>query len=71
MKLKMLKTVFDGKTYHKAGEIVDVNKDIERHYLHKGFAQVIEAEIENNEEAEIIVEEIETKEEKKVYKKRK
>jgi hypothetical protein len=74
MKLKMLKTVFDGRTYHKAGQIVDVNKDVERHYLNKGFAQSLKQEVVEEVETIDSIEdeaELETKEEKKVYKKRK
>lgn len=76
-KLLMSRTVFDGKVYHKAGNIVEVNSETEKWYLQKGFAykfddKIIE-ELEEIEETEIANEPevIETKEEKKVYRKRK
>lgn len=79
-KLLMKKTVYDGKVYHKAGELVDVSGPIEKWYLEKNYAakldnkivqelEEMEAEIES--ETDEIEAEIETKEEKKVYRKRK
>ncbi len=79
-KLLMKKTVYDGKVYHKAGELVEVSGPIEKWYLEKNYAakldnkivqelEEMEAEIES--ETEEIEAEIETKEEKKVYRKRK
>jgi hypothetical protein len=79
-KLLMKKTVYDGKVYHKAGELVEVSGNIEKWYLEKNYAakldnkivqelEEMEAEIES--ETEEIQAEIETKEEKKVYRKRK
>lgn len=66
----MLKTVYDGKVYHKSGQDVDVSNDIAKWYFEKGFAQEIKIdeptiEITKEEKAEI-----ETKEEKKVYKRK-
>lgn len=66
----MLKTVFDGITYHKSGQDVDVSNDTAKWYFDKGFAQEIKTdeptiEIVKEEKAEI-----ETKEEKKVYKRK-
>jgi len=76
-KLLMSRTVFDGKVYHKAGNIVEVKPEVEKWYLEKGFAykfddKIIE-ELEEIEEVEVMPEPevIETKEEKKVYRKRK
>ena len=76
-KLLMSRTVFDGKVYHKAGNIVEVKPEVEKWYLDKGFANKIDEkiieeleEIENAPE-EVEPEVIETKEEKKVYRKRK
>lgn len=70
-KVLMRKTVFDNKTgYHRAGEIVTVSADVERHYLAHNYATLpVEAEPQP-EVAEIKVEavEAETKEEKIVYK---
>lgn len=66
----MLKTVFDNRSgYHRAGEIVSVSADVERHYLAHNYATLpVEAEPQP-EIAEIKVEavEAETKEEKIVY----
>jgi hypothetical protein len=75
-KVLMKKTVFDNKTgYHKAGEIVTVSADVERHYLAHNFgikveiqpeviAPIVEAiEIETKVEAV----EVETKEQKMIY----
>jgi predicted GNAT family acetyltransferase len=82
-KLLMSKTVFDGKVYHKAGEIIEVKPEVEKWYLGKGFAKKLDDKIiDELEEIEssnlkwtnpevIEPEVIETKEEKKVYRKRK
>lgn len=75
-KLLMKKTVYDGKVYHKAGELVEVKSDVAKWYLDKNYAakldQKIVEELEEMEsEPEQIEAEIETKEEKKVYRKRK
>lgn len=75
-KLLMKKTVYDGKVYHKAGELVEVKSDVAKWYLEKNYAakldQKIVEELEEMEsEPEQIESEIETKEEKKVYRKRK
>lgn len=76
-KLLMSRTVFDGKVYHKAGNIVEVKPEVEKWYLEKGFAykfddKIIE-ELEEIEDVAVMPEPevIETKEEKKVYRKRK
>ena len=40
-KVLMRKTVFDNRSgYHRAGEIVTVSADVERHYLHHGYATI-------------------------------
>jgi hypothetical protein len=82
-KLLMSRTVFDGKVYHRAGNIVEVKPEVEKWYLDKGFANKIDEKIiEELEEIdssnlkwtnpeEVEPEIIETKEEKKVYRKRK
>jgi len=74
-KVLMRKTVFDNKTgYHKAGEIVTVSADVERHYLAHNYAVKAEAEIVETIVEAIEIEtkveavEAETKEEKIVYK---
>ena len=67
----MRKTVFDNKTgYHRAGEIVTVSADVERHYLAHNYAVKPEEETPVVEVIAPIVEavEAETKEEKIVYK---
>jgi hypothetical protein len=67
-KVLMRKTVFDNKTgYHRAGEIVTVSADVERHYLAHNFGTKVE---DQPEVIAPIVEavEVETKEEKIVYK---
>lgn len=67
-KVLMRKTVFDNKTgYHRAGEIVSVSADVERHYLAHNFGTKVE---DQPEIIAPIVEavEVETKEEKIVYK---
>lgn len=67
-KVLMRKTVFDNKSgYHKAGEIVTVSIEVEKHYLANSYAIKVE------EEPEVIAPiveavEVETKEEKIVYK---
>jgi hypothetical protein len=69
-KVLMRKTVFDNKTgYHRAGEIVTVSADVERHYLANNYAIKAEAEAPAIEIVEPKVEavEVETKEEKLVY----
>ena len=69
-KVLMKKTVFDNKTgYHKAGEIVTVSADVERHYLTHNYATKPDEEIAVVEVIEPKVEtvEVETKEEKLVY----
>jgi len=68
MKVKMIKTVFDGKVYHKAGQEVDITNDVAKWYFNNGYAEEIkidESTIEIVPEQEVI----ETKEEKKVYRK--
>lgn len=68
MKVKMIKTVFDGKVYHKAGQEVDITNDVAKWYFNNGYAEEIkidEPTIEIVPEQEVI----ETKEEKKVYRK--
>lgn len=63
----MLKNVYDGIVYHKAGQEVDVTNDVAKWYFDKGFAvefKIDEPTIEIKEEKA----QIETKEEKKVYK---
>lgn len=70
-KVLMRKTVFDNKTgYHRAGEIVNVSADVERHYLAHNYATKPEDEKPVVEVIEPKVEavEVETKEEKIVYK---
>lgn len=67
-KVLMKKTVFDNKSgYHKAGEIVTLSADVERHYLANNFGTKVE---DQPEVIASIVEavEVETKEEKIVYK---
>jgi len=67
-KVLMKKTVFDNKSgYHKAGEIVTLSADVERHYLANNFGTKVE---DQPEVIAAIVEavEVETKEEKIVYK---
>ena len=76
----MRKTVFDNKTgYHRAGEIVTVSADVERHYLAHNYAikaeadqpepQIVELKVEAIEiETKVEAVEVETKEEKIVYK---
>lgn len=75
-KLLMKKTVYDGKIYHKAGELVEVSNEVAKWYLDKNFAAKLDSKIveeleEIESESEEIESEIETKEEKKVYRKRK
>lgn len=75
-KLLMKKTVYDGKVYHKAGELVEVKGDVAKWYLDKNYAAKLDNKIvqeleEIESESEVIESEIETKEEKKVYRKRK
>lgn len=75
-KLLMNKTVYDGKIYHKAGELVQVSNDVAKWYLEKNYAAKLDNKIvqeleEIESESEEIESEIETKEEKKVYRKRK
>jgi hypothetical protein len=75
-KLLMKKTVYDGKIYHKAGELVEVSNEVAKWYLGKNFAAKLDTKIveeleEIESESEAIESEIETKEEKKVYRKRK
>ena len=75
-KLLMKKTVYDGKIYHKAGELVEVSNEVAKWYLGKNFAAKLDSKIveeleEIESELEAIESEIETKEEKKVYRKRK
>lgn len=82
-KLLMKKTVYDGKIYHKAGELVEVSNEVAKWYLDKNYAAKLDVKIveeleeiessnlkwSNSEEVELNL--IETKEEKKVYRKRK
>ena len=75
-KLLMKKTVYDGKIYHKAGELVEVSNEVAKWYLGKNFAAKLDSKIVEELEAiesesEEIESEIETKEEKKVSRKRK
>jgi hypothetical protein len=70
-KVLMRKTVFDNKTgYHRAGEIVSVSADVERHYLAHNYAVKPEEETPVVDVIEPVLEaiEAETKEEKIVYK---
>jgi transposase-like protein len=70
-KVLMRKTVFDNKTgYHRAGEIVNVSADVERHYLHHNYATkpVDESPVVEVIEPKVEAVEVETKEEKIVYK---
>lgn len=67
-KVLMRKTVFDNKSgYHKAGEIVTVSIEVEKHYLANSYATKVD---DSPEVVAPIVEavEVETKEEKIVYK---
>ena len=67
-KVLMRKTVFDNKSgYHRAGEIVTLSADVERHYLVNNFATKVQ---DQPEVVAPVVEavEVETKEEKIVYK---
>lgn len=73
-KVLMNKTVFDNKTgYHRAGEIVNVSADVERHYLAHNYAikadaKIVEIKVDAIEvEAKVDAVEVETKEEKFVY----
>jgi len=64
MKVKMIKNVYDGKVYHKAGQQVDITNDVATWYFSQGYAEKIHIdeptiEIVKEEKAEI-----ETKEEK-------
>lgn len=68
-KVLMQKTVFDGKVYHKAGQIVEIKPELAAFYYSRGFAfelkeQIIEEleEIEAEEKEEKPA--IETKEQK-------
>ena len=66
-KVLMRKTVFDNKSgYHKAGEIVTLSADVERHYLANNFGTKVE---DQPEVIAPIVEavEVETKEQKMIY----
>lgn len=66
-KVLMRKTVFDNKSgYHRAGEIVTLSADVERHYLANNFGTKVE------DQPEVVAPkveavEVETKEEKLVY----
>ena len=73
-KVLMRKTVFDNKTgYHKAGEIVTVSADVEKHYLAHNYAIKAKAEIVETIVDAIEIEtkveaiEVETKEQKMIY----
>lgn len=59
----MQKTVFDGKVYHKAGEIVEIKDDLAAFYYSRKFAfelkedvvqQLGEIEAEEKEEKPVI-----------------
>ena len=68
-KVLMRKTVFDNRSgYHRAGEIVTVSSDVERHYLLHGYATLPVEESPVVAEAKPEVIESETKEQKIVYK---
>lgn len=68
-KVLMRKTVFDNRSgYHRAGEIVTVSADVERHYLQHGYATIPVEETPVIVEAKPEAIEAETKEEKIVYK---
>lgn len=68
-KVLMRKTVFDNRSgYHRAGEIVTVSADVERHYLHHGYATIPVEETPVIAEAKPEAIEAQTKEEKIVYK---
>ena len=75
-KVLMKKTVFDNKSgYHKAGEIVTLSADVERHYLANNFGtkvedqpEVIAPKVEAVEvETKVEAVEVETKEQKMIY----
>ena len=68
-KVLMRKTVFDNKSgYHRAGEIVTLSADVERHYLHHGYATIPVEETPVVVAPVVEAVEVETKEEKIVYK---
>lgn len=66
-KVLMQKTVFDGKVYHKAGEIVEIKDELAKFYYSRGFAfelkeEIIDELIELEEEEKQEKAEVETKE---------
>lgn len=68
-KVLMQKTVFDGKVYHKSGQIVEIKDELAAFYYSRGFAiEIKEQIIEELEEMETEQKEekpaIETKEQK-------
>jgi len=71
-KVLMLKTVYDGKVYHKDGEQVEISEEKFKSYIERGFAKEI---VSKWEEANVIIDSpiqvptIETKEQK--FKKKK
>ena len=68
-KVLMQKTVFDGKTYHRAGQIVEIKDELAKFYYSRGFAfelkeEIIDELIEMEEEEKQEKAGIETKEQK-------
>ncbi len=68
-KVLMQKTVFDGKVYHRAGQIVEIKDELAKFYYSRGFAfelkeEIIDELIEMEEEEKQEKAEIETKEQK-------
>lgn len=59
-KVLMLKTVFDGNIYHRAGQKIEINGETLKMYLQRNYATEIQEKIES----ETV---IESKEEKIVY----
>lgn len=70
IKLQMKKTVYDGKVYHKANEIVEVTDEKAKMYIERGYAFAHKEPkpeiVETKEEVSV-----ETKEQKVVYKTKK
>lgn len=44
-KVLMQKTVFDGKVYHKSGQIVEIKDELAAFYYQRGFAVELKKEI--------------------------
>lgn len=71
-KVLMLKTVYDGKVYHKAGEKVEISEEKFKSYIERGFAKEFVVEWEDKNQiidSPVQVPTIETKEQK--FKKKK